>query len=75
MKTLDVVKGTLEEISKADLKDRMLINFLEQKLKLFLVIYRYAITFDNEDIFSLSKNNQRWEYVSKFTHFKVLAPA
>ena len=40
-----------------------------------MVIYRYAITFDNQDIFSVNKDSEQWNFVSKFTIFKVLAPS
>ena len=57
LKTLDIILELLEDIWAADLKEIVLITFLEQKLKLFLVIYRFAITFDNEDIFSKDKTH------------------
>lgn len=73
-KTLDVIFETLEDIYDADPNNRHLIVFLEQKLKLFMIVYPYAISFDHEDIMNIERSNQKWDEVNKLVTFKVLGP-
>lgn len=38
-----------------------------------LMLYQYAITFSQDDIFSLDTKHEKWEEIRKFTHRVVLA--